>query len=267
MEMISSRSNSKVRSARALRQRKQRVNSGYFLAEGIHLVGAAVESGAQIEILFYAPDLLISQFGLDLIEETSSSGVPCYPTTVDVFASLASKEHPQGILAVVRQPHQQLRELAPKNFSWGVACVSPQDPGNLGALLRTINAVGASGLIILDGGADPYHPTAVRASMGAIFRHPVVSASFTEFAQWAHKNSYQVYGTSARAGVDYQQNATYTRPLILLLGDERQGLTCEQLEICQMLVRLPMHGQVTSLNLAVAAGVMLYDMLEKLGQS
>jgi TrmH family RNA methyltransferase len=114
---------------------------------------------------------------------------------------------------------------------------------------------------------DPYHPTAVRASMGAIFRHPVVSASFTEFTQWVDESSYQVFGTSAAAGIDYQHLTQYERPVILLLGDERQGLTPEQAEICQALVRLPMRGHVTSLNLAVAAGVMLYDMLEKLDQS
>ncbi len=267
MEIISSRSNSKVRSARALRQRKERIASGSFLAEGIHLVGAAVESGAQIDMIFYAPDLLKSHYAQDLIEAAGSSGVACYATTAEVFASMASKEHPQGLLAVVRQPDQQLIELNSQIFSWGVACVSPQDPGNLGTILRTIDAVGASGLIILDGGVDPYHPTAVRASMGAIFRHPVVSASFTEFTQWVVEYSYQVFGTSAAAGIDYPQITKYERPVILLLGDERQGLTPEQVEICQALVRLPMHGQVTSLNLAVAAGVMLYEMLEKLDQT
>jgi len=267
MEIISSRSNSKIRSARSLRQRKQRAASGSFLVEGIHLVASAVESRAPIEMVFYAPDLLKSQYAQDLIEEIASSGVSCYATTAQVFASLASKEHPQGILAVVHQPDQQLSDLDSQEFSWGVACVSPQDPGNLGTILRTIDAIGASGLIILDDGVDPYHPTAVRASMGAIFRHPVVSASFTEFAQWVNEYNYRVYGTSAGAGIDYQQITQYERPVILLLGDERQGLTPEQVEICQELVRLPMHGQVTSLNLAVAAGVMLYDMLEKLDQT
>ena len=267
MEIISSRSNSKVRNARALRQRKQRAASGSFLVEGIHLVGAAVESGGQIEMIFYAPDLLKSQYAQDLIGEAISNDVPCYPTTAEVFASMASKEHPQGILAVVHQSGEQISDLNPESFSWGVACVSPQDPGNIGAILRTIDAVGASGLIILDGGVDPYHPTAVRASMGAIFRHPVVNASFTEFTNWADENNYQVYGTSAVARTDYQQIIQYERPVILLLGDERQGLTPEQVEICQELVRLPMHGQVTSLNLAVAAGVMLYDILEKLDQT
>ena len=264
MEIISSRSNAKVRSARALRERKQRKTSGSFLVEGIHLVGAAVESGAQIESIFFAPDLLKSQYALDLIDAAGANGVPCHPTTADVFTSLAAREHPQGIIAVVNQPRKQLSDLNPVNFSWGVACVAPQDPGNIGAILRTIDAVGASGLILLDGGVDAYHPTAVRASMGAIFRLPVVSASFTDFSGWADDNDYQVLGTSAHGPVDYQAITSYTRPLVLLLGDERQGLTPDQVELCHTVVRLPMHGQVTSLNLAVAAGVLLYDVLGKM---
>lgn len=264
MEMISSRSNSKIRSARALQQRKQRAASGTFLVEGIHLVGAAVEAGVQIDSIFFAPDLLTSQYALDLIEESSSRGVPCYPTTAEVFTSLAAKEHPQGIVAVVRQAEQQLSNLNPETYPWGVACVVPQDPGNIGTILRTVDAVGASGLILLDGGVDVYHPTVVRASMGAIFRQPLVSASFTDFAEWAGKFNYQIIGTSAHGPVDYQEAVEYMRPLVLLLGDERQGLTPEQVEICHTVVRLPMHGQVTSLNLAVAAGIMLYDILGKI---
>lgn len=263
MEMIRSRSNDKVRNARALRQRKQRAESGSFLVEGIHLVGAAAESSAQIEAIFYAPDLLKSQYALELIEGASSKGVSCYPTTAEVFASMAAKEHPQGILAVVRQSGLQLSGLTPESFSWGVACIATQDPGNLGAILRTIDAVGASGLFLLDGGVDVYHPTAVRASMGAIFRHPVVNATFKDFASWAAENNYQVVGTSAHGTLDYQDISGYTKPQILLLGDERQGLTPRQVEICDLLVRIPMHGKVTSLNLAVAAGIMLYDMMTK----
>jgi TrmH family RNA methyltransferase len=264
MEIISSRSNAKIRYARALKQRKQRLVSRSFLVEGIHQVGAAIEAGAQVETIFYAPDLLKSQYALDLIEASRSNRVPCYEITPEVFTSLASKENPQGILAVVHQPEGRLQELNAHNFAWGVACVSPQDPGNVGAILRTIDAVGANGLILLDGGVDAFHPTAVRASMGAIFRHPVVNASFKDFNAWVDRYNCQVVGTSAHGSVDYREIKNFSKPLVLLLGDERHGLTSQQVEICQSVVRLPMHGQVTSLNLAVAAGIMLYELLAKM---
>jgi len=265
VEEIYSRNNPKIKQARALRERKHRQASGHFLVEGIFHVGAAVEAGAALEAIFFAPDYLHSEFALGLIEEQSTRGVPCYTTPSAVFDSLAGKENPQGIIAVARQRRDRLDQLAPQNFPWGVALVAPQDPGNLGAILRTIDAVGASGLLLLDASADPYHPTAVRASMGSIFWHPVVMTSFEDFAHWARVNSYHVYGTSAHASRDYREIPTYERPLILLMGSERQGLTTEQARVCQELIRLPMYGHVTSLNLAVAGGVILYTLSEKLG--
>jgi TrmH family RNA methyltransferase len=264
METISSRSNAKIKSVRALRQRKKRESRRLFLVEGIHHVGAAVEARTAIEEIYYAPQLLNSQYALEMVENVSRAGVPCFPVTEEVFNSLAGKDNPQGILAVVHQRQEEMEDLNPGNFAWGAACVAPQDPGNVGTILRTIDAVGASGLILLEGGVDPYHPTAVRASMGAIFRQPVVRGSFNDFSHWVESHNYQVYGTSADGEIDYQQVKGYSRPVILLLGDERQGLTPEQGQICREIVRLPMRGQVSSLNLAVAAGVILYAMLEKL---
>ena len=258
MEDISSRHNPKIKQARSLRERKHRQETGLFLVEGIYHVGAAVEADAALEFILFSPEYLHSNFALALIEEQSARGIPSYAIPPAVFDSLADKDNPQGIIAVARQREDRLDQHTPQNFPWGVALVAPQDPGNLGAILRTIDAVGASGLLLLDATVDPYHPTAVRASMGAIFWHPVVMASFVDFTQWARMHSYHVYGTSAHASRDYQEVSTYERPLILLMGSEREGLTAEQAEVCQELIRLPMHGHVTSLNLAVATGVMLY---------
>jgi TrmH family RNA methyltransferase len=144
-----------------------------------------------------------------------------------------------------------------------VALVAPQDPGNLGAILRTIDAVGASGLLLLENSVDPYHPTAVRASMGTMFWHPVVKASFTDFTAWAKEHGYHIYGSSAKGGVDYQTVSAFQRPAILLLGSEREGLTFDQAGICEQVVQLPMQGRATSLNLSVAAGILLYFMQSK----
>jgi TrmH family RNA methyltransferase len=266
MILISSHSNSKIKQVRALRQRKVRQETGLFVVEGIRHIGEAVEAGARLEGIYYAPDLLHSEFALQLVEEQQQSGVDCYATTVAVFETIADKENPQGILALVRQPERGLADLNPANFTWGVALVEPQDPGNLGTILRTVDAVGASGMLLLDGSVDPYHPSAVRASMGALFWYPVVSASFAAFKEWAHLQGYHIYGTSAHGNVDYRQIVHFQRPCILLLGSERTGLTADQAGACKALIRLPMHGRATSLNLAIAAGVMLYQMMEETGQ-
>jgi TrmH family RNA methyltransferase len=268
--LITSRSNPKVKQARALRARKGRVASAEFLIEGIHPVGEALAAAAEspygpvVEAIFYAPDRLTSPFALELIQAQAARGLACLALSSEVFDSLVEKENPQGILAVARPRRCSLAELNPANFPWGVGLVSPQDPGNLGSILRTIDAVGASGLLLLDSSLDPYQPGVVRASMGALFWRPLVSATFDEFLDWARQQAYQVYGTSAHAGLDYNAGVAYARPLILLMGSERAGLTAEQRAACRAVVRLPMRGRASSLNLAVATGIMLYKILEGL---
>lgn len=267
MTVITSRSNTRIKQARALRQRKARQESGLFLVEGIFQVGEAVAAQEaakiKIEALFYATELLRSDFALDLIQRQSSQGTPCYATSVDVFQSMADKDNPQGILAVVQKPPAQLEGLSPDTFPWVVAIVASQDPGNVGTILRTIDSVGASALLLLDSSVDPYHSGAVRASMGTIFWLPVICTSFADFTHWAVKHHYHIYGTSAHGEVDFRAVPQYSFPLILLMGSEREGLTNDQAAKCQQVIRLPMRGRASSLNLAVATGVMLYDIFGK----
>lgn len=265
-ETISSRSNPKIKFLRSLRQRKTRQATGLFLIEGIRHVGEAAQNGAPLHSLYYAPDLLTSEFAKNLIADQQASGCPCYAVAPEVFASLAEKDHPQGLIALCHWSPPPLDTLTPANFRWGAALVSPQDPGNIGSILRTIDAVGASGLLLLEDSADPTHPACVRASMGTLFHLPVVQTSFGEFLAWAQQHRYSLYGTSTHAAEDYRSIA-YQAPSILLLGSEREGLTPEQVAACQHLIALPMRGRATSLNLAVAAGVMLYHMLTEMESS
>ncbi|HUG33287.1 MAG TPA: RNA methyltransferase [Anaerolineales bacterium] len=252
--LITSLGNSLVKQARSLRQKKTRTETGYFLVEGIHHVGEAVEAGWQVDNLLYAPDLLGSKFAKELVARLADRS---QPVSAPVMESLADKENPQGILAVVRQRHVQLPDLQINKIS--VALVSPQDPGNLGAILRTMDAVGAEALFVLDGGVDVYHPTVVRSSMGTIFWKPIVQTSFGEFAAWARAGGCQLIGTSAHADVDYQTLVPQT-PWVLIMGSEQKGLSAEQIKACDVTVSLPIQGRVSSLNLAVAAGVLLYAL-------
>jgi len=266
MTLLTSRQNPKIKQIRALSVRKQRQQQGVFVVEGIRHVGEAVEFGAEIEYLVYAPDLLTSDFAYSLITQLGIKGIPVFTTPADVFTDIAGKENPQGILAVVKQKLTPLGFLSETNFSWGVAILSPQDPGNLGTLMRTLDAAGADGLIVLENATDIFHPTAVRASMGTIFWKPVVYASFAEFRAWQNVHNFNIYGTSAKGSVTYSE-ADFHRPAILLLGSEREGLGEEHKALCTSLVSLPMHGRASSLNLSVAAGVLLYEMGRRLTAS
>jgi TrmH family RNA methyltransferase len=172
--------------------------------------------------------------------------------------SLADKENPQGIIAIVHQKKSQLKDI--KLFKRAVALVAPQDPGNVGTILRSMDAVGADVLFLLDGGVELYHPTVVRASMGTLFWKPIIQTSFDEFIEWARKGNYQLIGTSAKADMEYQTLIPQT-PWILLLGNEQKGLSKEHTAACDVTVSLPMQGRVSSLNLAVAAGVLLYKFM------
>lgn len=257
-ELISSPSNSLIKQARALRQKKARDESGLFLVEGILHVGEAAEAGWSIENLFYCPERLRSEFGRELVERLIIKNIRCAQVSEATFESFAEKENPQGIAALVRQKRLALDDCPP--FALIVALVAPQDPGNIGSILRSIDAVGADGLLLLEGGADPYQPACVRASMGTIFWKPFAQASFSTFAAWAKAGGFRVIGTSAHATARLSDVRLDEKPTILLLGSEQKGLSPEQLAICDNLITLPMRGQASSLNLAVAAGIFLYGL-------
>jgi RNA methyltransferase, TrmH family len=251
--IITSPANPLIKQARALRQKKARTDNGLFLVEGIHHVGEVVEAGWDVKEILYASGQLTSPFAHDLITRLAFQP---QPVTAQVMESLADKDNPQGILAVVHQKKTQLKDVQP--FTRAVALVAPQDPGNVGTILRTMDAVNADLLFLLDGGVELYHPTVVRASMGTLFWKPVVQTSFNEFVDWARTRDVQLIGASAHADVDYHTLIPQT-PWALVLGNEQKGLSPEQIAACDVTVSLAMQGRVSSLNLSVAAGILLYQ--------
>lgn len=254
--IISSLSNPVVKRARSLRQRKARMDTGLFLVEGLHHVGEAVEAGWDVDTILYAPDLLTSSFGNTLL---SGNAATLQPVSGDVMESLADKENPQGILAIVRQRRIELSSLSALRRA--VALVTPQDPGNVGTILRTMDAVDADALILVDGGVDPYHPTCVRASMGALFWKPMIQADFARLMAWSKRQGLTIIGTTAHATLDYRSYEP-KEPWLLLMGSEQKGLNEAQLALCDTSIGLPMRGRASSLNLAVATSVLLYYLRE-----
>jgi TrmH family RNA methyltransferase len=179
-----------------------------------------------------------------------------------VFTWLSQKEHPQGIAAVCQQRWQSLEELVPTPGNLVVALDSVADPGNLGTILRTLDAVCGKGIILLDQSTDPYDPGAMRASMGALFNLELVRASLSEFIAWKKLHALKVIGTSDAAADDYFGYA-YPDAMVLLMGSERKGLTPAHLKICDGVVSIPMSGSADSLNLAVATAVVLYEIFNQ----
>jgi len=256
--MITSFSNATIKSIRKLSDRKERQESGLFLVEGLRIVAEALQSQAEMESLVVAPDMLTSEFGKGLVNSATERSIPLVEVTPEIFASISHRDGPQGIAAVVQQKWTNLVAITPEKGQTWVALESVQNPGNLGSVMRTAEAVGAAGVILLDQSTDPFDPLAVKASMGALFHLVVAKATFEEFKYWVRQQKVKVVGTSDKAEQDYLF-VKYPDPCILLMGSEREGLNKDYLALCEQVVRIPMIGSSDSLNLAIAASVILYQ--------
>lgn len=259
--MISSPSNPHLKAIRKLADPKERTVTGNFLAEGLRVVGQAVDSNAKIIELLWCDELLISDYGKSLISQLrEKASIEINELSREAFESLARKDKPQGIAAVIRQEwHSLEKHQNLKNGLW-VALEAVQNPGNLGTILRTCDAVGAKGLILLDHSTDPYDPAAIKASMGAIFTVPVYKSKFVDLQNFLALNpDLQTIGTSDKAKQDcFEFN--YPESLLLMMGSEREGLSQNYMDLCQNMISIPMEGKNDSLNLSVATGVMLYQI-------
>lgn len=248
-----------IRRLLRLQRREERERTGLFLAEGLRFVAQAIEHDAAIEQLVIAPTLLANPFGRKLARELRRAGVPALEVTPEVFRGVAQAEEPQGIAVVVRQRWEPLAQVDGADGLCWIALSAVQSPGNLGTILRTSDAVGGAGAILVGGAVDPYDPAAVRATMGAIFAQRFARASLGEFAAWKRRRGCYLVGTSPGGSVDYRA-VRYRAPLVVFMGWERRGLSREDQALCDAIVRIPMVGSSDSLNLAVATGVMLYEV-------
>ena len=260
--MITSSSNPQIKEIRKLRDRKERRATGLFYVEGLRIVGEAVDLSERIETLIVAPELLVSDFGQKLVQVHLDKGGQVLEVSQQVFQNLSLKEGPQGIAAVLRQRWALLEEtIVEPNDCW-VVLDSIADPGNLGTILRTSDSTGCCGVILLDQSTDPYDPSSIRASMGAMFNQKLVKTGFAEFVDWKHRTGIQLVGTSDKAEQNYH-TFVFPRNLAVLMGSERQGLQQKHLDLCDAIVRIPMAGVSDSLNLAVATAVVLYEVVNQ----
>ena len=255
---ITSTANARIRTIRGLRGLKQRRASGLALVEGIRQVAEALQLDADVRCLLFAPKQLTSEFALELVGQADARGVEVLPVTPKVMATLSGRDRAVGLCAVVGQCWTVLDD---PDFGAAdvLALAAVRDPGNLGTILRSADGAGLDDLVLLDDSTDPYHPAALRASMGSVFSRRLTRATFEDFAAWAGRRGLRLVGASDRGSIDYR-HADYGEHAALLFGTERSGLSEEQLAACDEIVALPMRGRADSLNLAAAASVLLYDL-------
>ncbi|HVL78885.1 MAG TPA: RNA methyltransferase, partial [Sphingomicrobium sp.] len=211
-------------------------------------------------IIAFAPEGAGHPLAMEIIAATEAAGGEAIETSADILSKMSGKDNPQMLLGAYRQPETALHGLDRSAAPLWIVAQALRDPGNIGTILRTGDAVGAGGLILVDDCADPYSVEAVRASMGAIFTQAVASARWDEFVTWLRSGPGQLVGTSLKASADYLE-AEYRRPCFLLIGNEQQGLPEAFEAECDLLVKIPMAGRADSLNAAVAAAVMAFQIV------
>lgn len=259
-ETITSAANPLVKRIRALADRKHRRREGAFFVDGVQPVWRAVEAGCTIETLVIAPELLADSPAMRLVEEQEAAGTRVARLSRDLFLRLSERDGPPGLGAIVRDRVLDLEELVVGADSAFVALHEVANPGNLGTIIRTADAAGMSGVVLIGDTSDPFAPSAVKASMGSLFAMKVArTPGLDEFFGWASRHGIRVIGTSGTAARDHW-HTPYPTPLAVMFGSEGPGLPDEALERSDDRVRIPMTGTAESLNLAVAAGVMMFEV-------
>jgi len=246
---ITSAANPLIKRFRLLADRRHRRREGAFVVQGVQPVWQAVEAGADIEVLIVAPDLLTLPAARQMVAAQEQRGRRVVRVPAALFARLAGRDGPGGLTVAPGSVFMALHEVG--------------NPGNLGAIVRTASAAGAGGVILVGACADPHDPAAVKASMGAIFSVPVAAAAdAAEFFDWAAAAAVRVAVTSARGAATLWESPL-PLPAVLLLGSEGAGLPADLLARGDLQLRIPMTGTAESLNLAVAAGILLYETVRR----
>jgi TrmH family RNA methyltransferase len=254
---ITSLANPTVKAVRALHLRKARDESGLFVAEGLKNVTEGVEQGHAPQILLYGPEAAAHPLLQQAAAAAARAGGEAVEVTEAILAKVSRRDNPQAVVGVFRQAFRPLDRIEPQAAPCWVALHRVRDPGNLGTIVRTADAAGCGGVILVGECCDPYSVEAVRATMGSIFAVPLTRATEAEFAAWRAGWPGSVVGTLLSAHVDYR-DAAYAHPALLLMGNEQQGLPPAMAGLCDVNVKIPMRGRADSLNLAVATGVMIY---------
>lgn len=244
MPVITSSQNPAIKAIRALADKKHRREQGLFTAEGPEMLARARAEG-------WEPETVIARHQLQPWGKAA-----LLETTPQIIASLSSQNNPPGSIAVFRQ---RWAETLTHKGVW-LALEDIRDPGNLGTIIRTADAVSASGVVLIGECCDPWGPDCVRASTGSIFAVPLLRMTKAQFTAAAREWPGDVVGTAAAAHTDFRR--AYAAPTLLVMGSENNGLSPELSSVCPVQVRIPMPGKTESLNVATATALMLYEIVK-----
>lgn len=257
IRQITSLTNDTIKSIRALHMRKTREDSKTFLSEGLKIIIDALDQDFVPQILVYGKDADKHPLLLRAIDETLKASGEVLEVTHEILEKISRKDNPQMVIAVFAQMFKSLSDIDPNDNALWVGLEQVRDPGNLGTIIRTADAAGIGGVILIGDCVDPFSVEAVRASMGSIFALPIIKCSREEFIADRHRWTGSVVGTLLSAKNDHR-HTQYQRPTLVLMGTEQSGLTPDMAALCDTHVKIPMRGKADSLNLSIATAIMIY---------
>ncbi|KQS90553.1 MULTISPECIES: TrmH family RNA methyltransferase [unclassified Rhizobium] len=257
---VTSLSNPIIKDIKALSNKKDRDESRSFIAEGLKLVIDALELGWTIKTLVYAKAAKGKPQVEQVALKTVAAGGLVLEVSEKVLSSITRRDNPQMVVGVFEQRYRNLRDIKPAVGETYVALDRVRDPGNLGTIIRTADASGASGVILIGETTDPFSLETVRATMGSVFAMPVIRATVADFIKWQKAAGVQVVATHLAGAVDYRMIDYRKKPVVLLMGNEQAGLPEELAKEATALARIPQQGRADSLNLAIATGIMLFEV-------
>lgn len=255
--MLTSPTNARVKRVVKLRARRHRDRERRFVIEGFRELHSAWRAGFAVEEVFYCEQHFAARGERELVAGLRDTGAVCEATNAAVFAKLSYRHTPDGLLAVAATPELTLSRLdVPRDSLWLVAA-NIEKPGNLGAMLRTADAAGVSGVLVADPATDPFNPNVVRASVGTLFSVPLAVARADDVRVWLAEHGVRVVATSPTATTDYAE-ADLSGSVAIVVGGEHAGLDAEWVTGAET-VRIPMAGQADSINAAMTAAVLLFE--------
>lgn len=257
---VTSLANPLVKDIKALALKKFRDQQNAFMAEGLKLVIDALDLGWTIKTLIFAKSALGNAAVEKIAARTVALGGDVLEVSEKVLTAITRRDNPQAVVGIFSQRFVPLKDIRPTGNDVWVGLDRVRDPGNLGTVIRTVDAVGAKGVILVGETTDPFSLETVRATMGSIFAVPVAKTSPEAFLAWRKGFAGTVAGTHLKGAVDYRSVDFGNRPVLLMMGNEQQGLPDTLADACDKLLRIPQAGRADSLNLAVATGVMLYEI-------
>lgn len=259
---IASPGNPRIKSAVRLRKRRERDTTGLILIEGIREISRALEGGVAIEECFFEPELAATPEGKRLAREIGNLSVTTTSVSARVFEKLAYREGAGGFVAVARKPQRSILDLLPSKNPLYLVIDAVEKPGNIGAVLRSTDAAGATGLIVSDPKTDLYNPNVIRASLGTVFTTPAIAVGRDAAASWLEANGISVITATPFAALPYTE-ADYTNAVAIVVGSEDRGAGDRWLGPAAERVRIPMLGRGDSLNVSAAATILLYEALRQ----